>query len=116
MKATPEPSMSRATRSGPANPDLVSDSPPPVREPTVIGDASNAVGFVDAPGLEADALTSAIRAAAEVLAAGSVLTVFNDHPSGPRAIEELCGRGELTLVATIDHPTGGTTFTLRALQ
>jgi TusA-related sulfurtransferase len=82
----------------------------------VIGDASNAVGFLDAPGLDPDALTTAINAAADALAAGSVLTVYNDHPSGPRAIEALCERGELTLIATIGHPTGGTTFTLRTQQ
>ena len=120
MKPTPEPSTSRATRSVPANRDAVSDSvsdaPPPAREPTLIGDASNAVGFLDAPGLDPDALTTAIHAATDALAASAILTVFNDHPAGPRAIEELCERGELTLIATIDHPRGGTTFTLRAQQ
>jgi hypothetical protein len=79
----------------------------------VIGDASNAVGFLDAPGLDRDALTTAINAAADALAAGSVLTVYNDHPTGHLAIEALCHQAGLDLVATIGHPTGGTTFTLR---
>lgn len=113
MKPTPEPSTSRATPSGPANADAASDAPPPARAPTLIGDTSNAVGFLNAPGLDPDALTTAIHAAADVLAAGAILTVFNDHPTGTLAVDELCEHGELTLIATIGHPTGGTTFTLR---
>jgi hypothetical protein len=91
----------------------VSDAPPPAREPTLIGDASDAVGFLDAPGLDPDALTTAIHAAADALAASAILTVYNDHPTGTLAVDELCEHGELTLIATIGHPTGGTTFTLR---
>ena len=112
----PEPSTSRDTRSGPANPDIDPHIETSPDEPTLVGDAGNMVGFLDAPSLGPDQLRTAITEALRSLAPGSVLTVYNDHPTSDAAVDDLCRDEDLTLVDTIRHPAGGTTFTLRKQQ
>jgi hypothetical protein len=97
----------------PASHDDDSKSGSSPDEPTLIGDSGDTVGFLDAPGLGPERLSAAIAAAVENLEVESVLTVYNDHPSGRSAVEKLCRHEGLALVATIGHPRGGTTFTLR---
>ena len=97
----------------PAGPDSTPDAPPPTRRPTLISDASDVVGFLDAPGLEPAALATAVHDSIDVLDVGSVLAVYNDHPAGHLAIAQLCERSGALLVAAMGHATGGTTFTLR---
>jgi TusA-related sulfurtransferase len=114
VKPTPEPSTSRATHSRPANHDVAdSHIEPSLGEPTLIGDSGETVGFLDAPGLGPDQLRTAIAEALQSLAAGSVLTVYNDHPSSDATVADLCQGEGLALVNTIRHSAGGTTFALR---
>jgi hypothetical protein len=79
----------------------------------LIAASTDNVGFLDAPNLAPAALSVAIRKAFSALSTEAVLTVYNDHPGGSDAVDELCQESEVDLVGVIRHPKGGTTFTLR---
>jgi hypothetical protein len=79
---------------------------------TLISDADQAVGFLDAPTLELEELVAAVGEAFGVLAIQAVLTVYSSVvPSDAFAAQ--CGGRGIDLLAAIDHEDGGTTFTLR---
>jgi len=107
------PSTSAATRSVPPSPDDVDDGTRAPRRATFVGEPSNTVGFLDAPGLDRAQLAIAVDEALASLDAGSVLTVYNDRPGAQDAIADVCGRQGVELVTTIGHEAGGSTFTLR---
>lgn len=91
------------------------DAPGAHREPpssTLISDAARAVGFLDAPALDADELVAAVGEAFGELAVRAVLTVYSGCVTS-EAFALLCGQRGLDLIATIDHEHRGTTFTLR---
>lgn len=107
------PSTSTATRSVPPSPDDVDDGSRAPRRATFVGEPSNTVGFLDAPGLDGTQLAAAVDEALATLDARSILTVYNDRPGAPDAIADVCERQGVELVTTIDHEAGGSTFTLR---
>jgi hypothetical protein len=80
---------------------------------TLIDGRADDVAFLDAAGV---GLTELIDAVDETLATRptlSVLTVYSDDPACRPALDELCRRHEVAVVATIPHDGRGTTFTLR---
>jgi hypothetical protein len=102
----------------PAAPD--NDRPRPGGRPhpsagraTLIADLADDVAFLDAPGVAVGDLIDAIDEALATRPALSVLTVYSDDPTCRPAIDDLCRRHEVALVATIAHEGRGTTFTLR---
>jgi hypothetical protein len=87
--------------------------PDPSAKSLLIGEPTDTTGFLDARHLESDALGPAIREAFAILAAESVLTVYNSAAGNLEAIEDLCQSEGLDLASVIRHRDGGTTFTLR---
>ena len=85
----------------------------PVSRATLIAGLADGVAFLDAPGVAVSELIDAIDHALASRPAGSVLTVYSDDPTCRPAIDQLCRRHDLALLATISHDGRGTTFTLR---
>ena len=87
--------------------------PPPGRKPTLIGDTTGGVGFLDAPGLDAGALFEAVADVIGGMPAGTILTVYTDEPAARVAAPEWCAGHDVDLLAMIAHDEVGTTLTLR---
>jgi hypothetical protein len=99
----------------PAAPD--GDRPhPSTGRATLIAGLTDDVAFLDASGVAASEVITAIDEALATRRTLSVLTVYNDDPSCGPAIDDLCRRHEVALVATIPHEDRGVTFTLRRGQ
>lgn len=82
---------------------------------TLVAGLADDVAFLDAPGVAVGDLIEAVDEALTARPALSVLTVYSDDPACGAAIDDLCGRHDVAVVATIPHEAG-TTFTLRRGQ
>jgi hypothetical protein len=81
--------------------------------PTLGSDDGGTVGFLDAPRAEPDDLVAAVVAAFNRLADGAVLTVHSLRTDLDTALALLRDEHRIAVIASIPHPTGGTTLTLR---
>jgi TusA-related sulfurtransferase len=96
-----------------AVPSTARPRPAPAHRPTLLGGTGDAVGFLDAPGVDAGTV---LRTVAEVLAGmptGGVLTVYTDDPTTAAAAGEWCTGRRAELMAIIRHQDHGTTLTFR---
>jgi TusA-related sulfurtransferase len=82
-------------------------------QPTLIREAGDGVGFLDAPGVDVDALSSAIAEVLADMAPGSILTVYCDGPAAAATADEWCTGHRAELLAIIPHEDAGTTLTFR---
>jgi TusA-related sulfurtransferase len=110
VKPTPAPSTSAATRSVPSSPDLQPRRPD---RPILVGNSCDSVGFLDALGVDAEALFDAIDCVLAGMSDGAILTVYTDDPAAAAAAGEWCAGHGVELLAIIRHGHHGTTLTVR---
>jgi hypothetical protein len=89
------------------------ERPRPSTAPTLVTDDVDTVGFLDAPDTDPDELVAAVVAAFDRLADGAVLTVHSLRTDLETALALMRDDHRITVIASIPHPTGGMTLTLR---
>jgi TusA-related sulfurtransferase len=82
--------------------------------PTLVGDRSDAVAFLDAPGLNAQDLLDTVAGVLAGMSDGAILTVFTDDPTASDTAPAWCMDRRVELLAVIPHTDRtGTTLTFR---
>lgn len=81
--------------------------------PTFVTDDEDTVGFLDAPDADLDELVAAVVAAFDRLADGAILTVHSRRTDVHSALSLMRDDHRIAVIASIPHPSGGTTLTLR---
>jgi TusA-related sulfurtransferase len=82
-------------------------------EPRLTWAPGDAVGFLDAPGVDAAVLLATIDDVLVGMAPGAILAVYSDDPAAAATTGEWCGEHRAELLAIIPHDDAGTTLTLR---
>ena len=82
-------------------------------QPTLVRDAGDGVGFLDAPGVDAGALLGTVAEVLADMAPGAILTVYCDDPAAAATAGEWCTGHCAELLAIIPHEDAGTTLTFR---
>ena len=82
-------------------------------QPTLVGEAGDGVGFLDAPGVDAGALLGTVAEVLAGMAPGAILTVYCDDPAAAATAGGWCTGHCAELLATIPHEDAGTTLTFR---
>jgi TusA-related sulfurtransferase len=101
-----------ATRSVPSSPDP-SIPPTSPERPSLVRATGDAVGFLDAPGLDAAAVLDTIDGVLGNMPDGAILTVYTDDPATPAAASDWCAGRTVELLAIIPDEHHGTTLTFR---
>jgi TusA-related sulfurtransferase len=101
-----------ATPSVPSSPDS-SILPTPPERPSLVGATGDAVGFLDAPGLDAAAVLDTVDGVLAGMPDGAILTVYTDDPATPAAAGDWCAGRSVELLAVIPDEHHGTTLTFR---
>jgi TusA-related sulfurtransferase len=82
-------------------------------QPTLVCEAGDGVGFLDAPGVDAGALLGAVAEVLAGMAPGAILTVYCDDPAAAATAGGWCTGHCAELLAIIPHGDAGTTLTFR---
>jgi TusA-related sulfurtransferase len=82
-------------------------------QPSLVCEAGDGVGFLDAPGLEVGALSSAVADVLAGMTPGAILTVYCDDPAAATTADGWRTVHRAELLAIIPHVDAGTTLTFR---
>jgi TusA-related sulfurtransferase len=85
-------------------------------EPTLVCEAGDAVGFLDAPGVASGALFGAVAEVLDGMAPGAILTVYCDDPTAAATAGGWCTGHCAELLAIIPHEDAGITLTFRRTE
>jgi len=110
VEPTPVTSMSTGIPSVPSSADPRPRQP---QQPILVGNTGDAVGFLDAPGVDVGALFDTIDDVLADMPAEAILTVYSDDPTCPEIVAEWCAERGVELLAIIRHEHEGTTLTFR---
>jgi hypothetical protein len=100
----------------PSSPDQGATPPTPAERPTLVAVTGDAVGFLDAPGLDTADLFDTIDDVLAGMPPGAILTVFTDTPAAPAAAADWCVGRAVELLAIIPHERTGATLTFRRVD